>query len=76
MTKKKAKNQKRAISIIEVVVALFILSLVIIPMNRLMLGSVKISKTTDNIFKVTNIASSYMESILNIPTKKIKTKKK
>jgi len=71
-----SKNHKKGISIIEVVVALFILSLVIIPMNRLMSGSVKISKATDNIFKVTNLASSYMESILNIPAQKLKIVKR
>ncbi len=54
-------------SMAEILVGLFVLSMIIIPVNRMMRASVKTKQVSDNIFAATNSASSLMETIEQIP---------
>lgn len=59
-------------TLVEILVALAVLVCLILPINRMFSGSVKVSKASSNLFAATNLASSYLEAVRSVPPETMK----
>lgn len=57
----------RGFTLAEILVALAVLALLILPIQRMFTGSVKTGKVSAHLFAATNLASSLMEAVRSAP---------